>query len=373
MTENSLAMEGRGPEGNPVRIDPALDKLGTPRNDIPDWNETLFLALWNPDEGVGVWMHAGVHQEDRDLWWVQTYALLPDGVVLADRSYARLRHGGGNLKVNVIEPLRRWHFEFDGAAEVTSTAELAKDGLTLGIATSLRFDITFNAVTPLYDMYAALGQGAHMVGDASHSQRLHHEQGGTAVGTMTALGETWQLDGPVVRDHSRGVRDLSAYAGHVWNYAVWPEQRRGLSFLSVWTPPERTVALSAVMISEGDHTETSRDFQLRSTNVIDGVPRDFTLDIIRADGSRLALTGRVVHNVTVTYAPPNHNFIGNYSDERFGITDAFIANESITEWTWPDGTKGFGHVERARAGTEAPDAAMPLPADSPFAASATVK
>ena len=41
-----------------------------------------------------------------------------------------------------------------------------------------------------------------------------------------------------------------------------------------------------------------------------GYPRDLALSVIRADGSRLDLTGEGVHNVTITYAEANHNLNG---------------------------------------------------------------
>ena len=65
--------------------------------------------------------------------------------------------------------------------------------------------------------------------------------------------------------------------------------------------------------------------------------------MIRADGSRLDLTGEGVHNVTITYAEANHNLNGA---TRHLDPDALIADESIVRWTWPDGEPGYSNFER---------------------------
>ena len=52
-----------------------------------NWSETRWLGTWNPDAGVGVYLHAGRFRHDVDLWWAQTIVYLPEGRIAVDRSW----------------------------------------------------------------------------------------------------------------------------------------------------------------------------------------------------------------------------------------------------------------------------------------------
>jgi hypothetical protein len=349
---------------NPFAVDPASDGFATAQTDVPLWSETMFYVGWSHENQVGVWVHCGVDAQDKTLWWTHTLALLPDGVVLADRSYTRLTEGGGNLRVRCDTPLKTWTVTFDGVGEMSSTHKLAAGPLTLGVPVPFQFSITFDGVVPVYDMNDAMGKP----GTDWEMGGLHHEQGSRATGTLTALGRTWSLDGPGIRDHSVGARSFVGFGGHSWNYAVWPQSRRALCVMSMWRPPTNQVALSLVMLMDNSTTEITHDFDITGKSAPGGIPQDVELHFCRADGTPIDLTGRVLHNATVTYAEPNHNLIGNHGDPRHGLGDPIIADESIVAWTWPDGDIGIGNYERSQRFSAIPDTQIPLPPGSPFQA-----
>jgi hypothetical protein len=292
--------------------------------------------------------------------------MLPDGEVLVDRSFGRVKNNRGpdtgNLSIRCVEPGRRWTLEFDGAGEKTTTQELGRAPAGAGVAVPFRFSVELEAVVPAYDMQRAMGQNIDW--DMAH---LHQQQGFRATGAVTVPGRSWDIDGAGIRDHSRGERDFTRFGGHVWNYTVWPQSHRALSAFVMWRPgdPPR-VNTSVMMIIEKGQAEVLSDFTITGTTSRGGEPHDLELRAIRADGSSLELRGVVEHNVTMTYAIPNHNLNGNWSAAEHGLNVPMVADESVVRWTWPDGDVGYSCTERAFQQSIMPSPVAPLPPGSVF-------
>ncbi|SNC62648.1 hypothetical protein SAMN04487881_0705 [Marinobacter sp. es.048] len=348
---------------NPFELDPENDYLAPPKHDVPLWSETMFFMVWSPEQEVGVWLHVGVVPEDKTMWWAQTFVMLPDGVVLVDRSFGRpsdkFGPETGNLSIKCTEPHRRWLLKFDGAGEVSSTSDLAKGLVGAGVASPFQFEIELEAKVPVYDMHA--GMGAEIDWDVGS---LHQEQGFAAQGTLSALGKEWTIEGAAIRDHSRGERHFARWGGHVWNYTIWPQSQRALCVFTMWSPQTESTA-TVVMIMENGQTELCSDFVITGMERPGGNPKKLELKIVRTDGSELRLEGQVLHNVTMTYVEPNHNLNGVYIDPREDL-DATIADESVVRWTWPDGDVGYGNFERGFRPSILPRTKIPLPATSRY-------
>ena len=73
---------------NPFNVRPEDYFLQPVAHDIPHWSETMYFHVWNPVQDVGVFVHVGRWPADLDLWWAQVIAMLPDGELLVDRSWA---------------------------------------------------------------------------------------------------------------------------------------------------------------------------------------------------------------------------------------------------------------------------------------------
>lgn len=366
MTQSPMLTGARVLKGdNPFAVDPASDAYVSVPDGRDAWSETMFFSAFDEEQHVGVWVHCGREREDKGLWWVHTIAFLPDGVVLADRSFSRLQDGGGNATVTCVEPLKKWRVTFDGAGELTSTDEMAAGPLPMGVPVPFRFEFDFDAVAPIFDMHRAMtseldwGMGG-----------VHHEQGHRVTGSFTAQGKTWQIDCAGMRDHSAGERDFTNFGGHSVTFAVWPESGRTLFTFLMWRPDDPTqAAVSIMMLMENGTTEITRDFDITGKTAAGGYPRELELHFFRADGTSVTLTGEVLHNATVTYAEPNIYLIGNHGDSRCGMNNPIVADESIVRWTWPDGEVGIANYERGVRPSHLPIPVLPLPAESPFHAS----
>ena len=323
---------------NPFDVDPALELLPRPRHDVPNWSENAFFFVWDPAESVGVFIHTGRCPDDIELWWAQTYAYLPGGEVLADRSWGRPTDDRGprtgNLAVRCEEPLRRWTLSFDGAGERTSTEEMSRRVVGAGPAVPLRFDIECRALGPVWDMLAAIG-----VADAPFGSR-HHEQTFTATGTMTAGGRTWELDGVACRDRSVGPRDVTPIGGDAFFHLVFPMSGRSVQGLIVWNR-EGEVQMRSLSIHEAGRLEILSDGSITGAADPAGAPHELELRMCRVDGEELVLSGRQLHGATMSILDPNTNVNGTPEDG-----DPLVFSEAAVSFTWPDGEIGYGHLER---------------------------
>lgn len=351
---------------NPFNVVPSLDLLSEPPQDRPAWSETQFFMVWSPESEAGIWIHLGVMPGDKTLWWAQTFALLPGGQVLVDRSFGRTTDKAGpstgNLHVRRLKPDGPWTLSFDGAGELTTTEDLSRRPAGSGVPEPFSFDIQLEPLVPVYDMHQAIA------GDLDWDLgTLHHEQGMTAKGSIRALGRLFHIDGVAVRDHSAGDRDFARFGGHVWTYIVWPESRRALGIMEAWRPRTHEVFMSLAVLFEGNRVEITPEVLVTGLNQYGGIPEIIQLSFRRADGSRINLRGEAVHNVTMTYAEPNHNLNGNWSDSSLGLRDPLVADETIVRWAWTDGEIGYGHLERGFRASSLP---MPV---APTAPGSTLK
>lgn len=333
-----------GSPGNPFGVDPAADLLHAPPPDAPTWSETMYFHVWNPDEGVGIFVHAGRWPGDRELWWAQTIALLPDGELLVDRSWGRAADdrgpATGNLRVECVEPLRRWRLRFDGAGEPTTVDRMARAPVGAGRARAFRFDVELDAAAPVWDMHRAFGIDG--LSWAAH----HHTQGHRATGALDVEGAPgWRLDGVAHRDHSSGPRDLSDFGGLHFFVFVFPDaagdrvvnglvnwKRDGVADHRIWTAQEagRVEIGTAVRVTGLEDPATHRPHEL--TIALGGGDGDATVEY-RAER---------LHGYTLSVLDPNENLNGVDHDDE----DPLVLTQSTVRVVAPDGRVGFGVVER---------------------------
>ncbi|WP_202033251.1 hypothetical protein [Nocardioides sp. WS12] len=322
---------------NPFDVDGEHDLLHAPPEGVAGWSETMYFSVWNPDAGVGVWIHTGRCPEDPDLWWAQTAALLPDGALLMDMSWGRPvdRRGPstGNLTVRCEEPLTRWTLSFDGAGEATTTERTAQGPVGAGPCLPFAFDVELNAISPVWDMDRALG-----ITDLSWAH-MHHEQAFRTTGELRVGERSWRLDGVGFRDHSHGPRDFTSLGGDHFFNVVSPTTGRVAHGLVNWRQDGSVDHRTFATYSESD------GYQLFATGSMIGLqdpvthsPRGITVHV----GDDLVLTGEVLHGLTVSLIEPNININGLAAFHP----DPLVLTESMIRLEWPDGDVAYGMLER---------------------------
>jgi len=324
---------------NPFGVDPTLEFLPEARHDIENWSENSFFFVWDPQDRVGVFIHTGRCPDDLDLWWAQTYAYLPDGQLIVDRSWGRPTDNRGastgNLTIRCEEPLKRWTLRFDGAGEQTNTAAMGRGLGGSGAALPMRFEVECTALGPVWDMYAAIGMTDAPFGT------IHHEQTFTTTGKLTVGGRTWGLNGVACRDRSMGPRDVSPIGGDAFFHLMFPKSRRSVQGLVVWDRDDN-VQLRTMSIHEGDQTEILTEGTITGAEDAAGAPTELELRIQCIDATELVLPGQVLHCATMSIIDPNTNVNGTPTQ----ADDPLVFSEAAVTFTWPDGEIGYGHLER---------------------------
>jgi hypothetical protein len=323
---------------NPFEVATGLDYRHQPRPEVPCYSETWFFSAWSPEQGVGVFIHAGVDPEDATLWYAQVIAYLPDGELVIDRCWGRPTDQGvidvGNLRMTVDAPLERWTLHFEGAGERTTTLKCGQGLIGSGPGVPFSFDVDVTAAGPVWDMFAA--SGLPELGWAG----IHHEQNCWTRGRLTVGDRGWEIDGVGFRDHSNGARDIAGLGGdRFWGF-VSPTTGRSVQGIMIWNRAGELEFATASIHDQGTLEVINTDVTFTGIEDTAGNPAELEMTLVRPGGERLAVPGRRLHNVTISISDPNHNMNGTYLEG-----DPLILSEAQARLDWPDGDVFYGHIE----------------------------
>jgi hypothetical protein len=301
----------------------------------------MYFHVWSPEAAAGVFIHIGRWPADLELWYGQVIALLPDGTLLADRSWGRSDDGRGpatgNVTVRCLEPLRRWRLAFDGAGEPTSLVRLAREPVGSGRAAAFGFEVELDAAGPIWDMSSSNGR------DGVEWGSVHHVQGHFARGFMWSEGRRWSLDGVAVRDHSSGPRDVTDVGGCHHFAWVFPSSGRVVNGTVAW---RRDGSVNLRAYAEQQDGECVLGDDIKVTGLADLAtlaPRDPSVVLTGSDGRSQTFTTEVLHGYVLTMLEPNLNINGAAHTES---EDPLFVTQSTVRVTAPDGEVGFGILER---------------------------
>ena len=97
----------------------------------PDHHEAYWLYGYDPASKVGHYLYLAAEKDDLLLRRESVFMLLPDGSVLAQHGAGRGSHGptaaGDRLRLECLEPFRRWRGRYAGPAR-----QLAGDEIVVG-------------------------------------------------------------------------------------------------------------------------------------------------------------------------------------------------------------------------------------------------
>jgi hypothetical protein len=238
--------------------------------------------------------------------------------------------------------MKRWTLSYDGAGEPTSSEAMSSGYHGSGAYLPMQFSVQCNAVSPVWDLGAAVSGGEPVdVGSDAVWMGRHQEQGFTTTGQLTVNGQTWDINGIAYRDHSWGARDMSDFSGDAFMCLVFPESGGVVQGLQTWNAAGE-LSLRTFYISEGGEMELmSEGFTPRADDLL-GNPNDLTMKLRRAGGEEIVIHGRALHNAVICMTNPNVQCNGVPPD----TSQSLLLNESPITFTWPDGEVGYGHTER---------------------------
>lgn len=201
--------------GNFEPADDYLHELGPE----PNFNESAYYNFFDHKQSLGGWFRLGNRANEGNA--EMTVCLyLPDGRVLF--SFRRAPIDGneafdaGGLAFEVLEPTERHRTTFDGTVlELTEPREMAdpRRAFKENPTKKLSFDLLHQAVGPLYGKKTK--KENELEAEESFA-KAHFEQHMHVTGSLEFDGETLEIDGYGLRDHSWGPRYWQAIHSYEW-------------------------------------------------------------------------------------------------------------------------------------------------------------
>ncbi|MFE5029914.1 hypothetical protein ACFRAO_43185 [Streptomyces sp. NPDC056656] len=320
------------------RVSPEDDALHEVPEGHPIWSESVLITGHDPDTGISVYGHLVLLEAQ--VWEAIFSVYLPNGEILADRSYSRhdpVNRRTGQMVVKPIEPLEKWHFGFDGMARRVLQSDLGRGPLTGGPVTRLEADLVCEGTSPTWGRGMKTDTTTMNADDqnpAVSGSGLHLEQSLRLTGTIRFDKHTIEYNAVGHRDHSCGPRARSNQWRVAWANGSFPSGRtfHGLNVYVVGRP---TYARGYVW--DGTTMENIRNFDGPALVGPVGEPRDFGARFEIAAGPQI-LTGELLGSMPTTGYMPQGATIG-------AEPTGHVAVDGPAKWIW-DGEVGYGWAQR---------------------------
>lgn len=315
-----------------------MDINRPPNHEVPMWSETRWNGCYNPEQGVGLFLHAGRLRGNLDWWWAQTAIYLPGGRVAVERSWVRKPDDIGvkTASLDLRVEKEGWSARFDGIVELTTTEALGKAPRgSSAPSVPAKFELMADGSRPWWDMLAGVTTQQDF-GD------MHVEQMGQCKGTLQVGQETYRLDGITYYDHSSGVRDWTHFHSHHFALIAMPDYT--LHCGQVYTSPTEARRGGGLWFpKEGKPLRISESVMPRQTDVL-GSPREFDWVLKVSGHGEMTFRVEVLHTFPATITFDNDN-INGIDWEIPG--NPLYPTECQVRVTAPDGAVGYGHIERS--------------------------
>ncbi len=186
----------------------------------PNFNESMYFNFFDPEKSMGGFVRLGNRaNEGRAEMTVCLY--MSDGRVLFSFKRAPIDHNdafdAGGLRFEVIEPSERLRTVYEGSVlELSDPKSMAdpKRAFLESPKKKVVLDLEHRAVGP---MYGKAGDPDEQSRDAeSQFAKAHYEQHMAVTGIIEIDGETIEIAGHGLRDHSWGPRHWQAIESYEW-------------------------------------------------------------------------------------------------------------------------------------------------------------
>lgn len=323
------------------RLD-TVDEYGHQPTADSNFNESVYLNGWDPNQKMGVWMRLGnrVNEGHAEL---SVCIYLPDGRVacqfLRPTIDTNERHSAGGLEYVVQEPFKAVSMSYSGETMVLDDPQVLREPRKM-FKTAPRVccevKLSHVGLSPMNGGEPTDPEAETMYGRDFSSG--HFNQHSYVTGKIILGNESWDLNGFGWRDHSWGPRywtNINFYRLFIANFG----EDRGLMMLKR-TDREMKVHRRGVLMFDGKYEEII-DMDVMTEWDENKDPKAVRLGV-RTTNRAVELNGKII-----TMAPlRNHRQIDGQTVE------SRIA-EGFTEWVWDDGRQGIGiteYIERLEDG-----------------------
>lgn len=304
-------------------------------HETPMWSETRWAGCFNPEQGVGLFLHAGRLRGNLNWWWAQTVIYLPDGRVAVERSWVQNpgEIGVKTASLDLRAENEGWSASFDGIVELTSTEALsAAPRGSAAPSVQAKFELTADGSRPWWDMFGGAASKETFAD-------MHVEQVGQCKGKLMVGSESYSLDGVSYYDHSSGVRDWSHNIGHHFAMIAMPDHT--IHAIGAYTSPTEARIFGVWFTKDGKQLEVVHTEMPRLMD-ISNIPKSFDWPLQTKDGELLMYHLEVMHSFPATITEKNDNINGIFWE---ATGDPIFLTECQVKVTAPDGAVGYGHLE----------------------------
>lgn len=304
-----------------------------PIGDADLWTESFHGSGYDPQRRVGVFVHVARAQFDPTLWDETFVAFLPDGRLLAYRSFGAGEEPSGPT-ANAVdyrceEPWARWKLGFRGGVRLVTESELDAAALTDDEYVGAELALDLRAIGPV------CGIGGM---DDAFWAHAHTEQHLSVSGTLRWGGEEIAFDGTGLRDHSVGPRDVSVLDRHTWCHGEFPSGRLFM-VMDVDAGDGTTLRYAVVGDGDGMHEATITRPGGTLLDAPGGARDGYAVGLDTSDGST-TIEAEILHTLPLSLRGTNSWVVGTRPDAHH------FMYESMTRFTW-DGETGYGLTERS--------------------------
>jgi hypothetical protein len=276
--------------GNVQAKDDYTHPLGPEKN----FNESMYFNFFDTRLNRGGFLRVG-NRANEGYAEVTLCLYEPDGRVLFNYKRPEIMNNdaydAGGMKFETIEPLVRHRTTYEGSAVYLAEPEAMSDpgqAFRENPHKKIAIDLVHEAVGPVYG--SAGGNRPHENEEEGFG-RAHYEQHMHATGTLSIDGESYQIDGYGLRDHSWGPRYWQNILSYRWlTCSFGPELGIMVSEIQR-TPTECTEW--GVVIREGNLDRIEKvalDSQFDADNPFH---RSMTADVTLTSGEVVRVEGKV--------------------------------------------------------------------------------
>jgi hypothetical protein len=270
-----------------------------------------------------------VHADGRTLRvWSQE-----PGSTTSGRDGRNAVRSAGPLRLECVEPFRRWTVAFEGLAEQSTTrAEIA--GQLPHVRASLAFELEAEMALPPWLMGGMTEEAARQMkaGEASALMGgVRYEQICRVRGTVTVDGELFRIEHATgMRVRRQGVRNMAAALGHCQHSALFPSGK-AFGAIIMAKGPDGPVAFNEAFLYLPDGRRAAASvirapWMTRLTNSGD----DATL-VLDSEFGRVEIGGATE--------------LSMFDRHNFEMADTSVLHQGTARYVW-DGEETIGLIER---------------------------
>lgn len=231
------------------------------------------------------------------------------------------------VRVECLEPGRRWRCLFDGQMTDTATGQVQP----------ARFDLEWKARLPIFDstsdgdprgfarafarqkwnkaFFAQFREGDTGMDASDSSAQHHYEQTGRFCGSFVIGDETFNIDLPACRDHSFGKRDWGYMCNHIWLMPI-TDDGRTLNLQLVNYPTANGICVGYTDLYTPQNVSLNR-YAIRHYDHNGGLGTDrMEIDLFFNDGNTYHVEATRTHNLLTPFDGGRFYFQEGLADYR---------------------------------------------------------